>query len=189
MSINFSDVPAASANEYLEPGMYRLSVDKEGTKVVTENVKSPYLQVRFVAANGASVTEKFFLTAKALPRLQYLHEAWFNKRLERSFDSFKDIGEYFKAGLTAKIVSRPMVTGGKITADGKFYSGLPYSGFVIMSEADFEEGPFEKDSVRYKNAVRIEKPNAAVAGTDAALLPGTDIPTTGSLPDGADSPW
>lgn len=185
--ISFAGVKPASENTYLEPGMYRLKVDKDKTVVVAVPDKTPYLSVRFYDEKNGSVNEKFFLTAKAMPRLQYLHETWFNKKLDKAFPNWVAVGEYFKAALTSKIVTRPMVVGGKITADGKFYSGLPYTGFVILEEALFEEGAFDKDSEQYKRVVKLEKPNPAVAGTDAAMLPAGEAytaPTTVT-----DSPW
>lgn len=191
-AINFSQIDSAATNEFLEPGMYRLKVDadKKYTKLVSEDSKTPYLQVRFVSDKGASVTEKFFLTTKALPRLQYLHEAWFNKKLDRKFDSMKEVGEYFLKALIVKIVARPMITGGKFAANGKFYSGLPYTGFVIADESLFEEGKFDKDSARYKDVVSFEKPNPAVAGTNAAILPDLDLPSAGDVTlDSTDIPW
>lgn len=187
--IDFGQVNAASSPEFLEPGMYRLKVDKTNCKVVTPEGKTPYLSVKFVSESGASVNEKFFLTAKALPRLQYLHEAWFNKRLDKAFKSMIEVGTYFVAALTAKIVTRPMVTGGKFTADGKFFSGLPYTGFVVADESLFEEGAFDKDSPRYKQVVQIEKPNPAVAGTSAAILPGADELPSGGGASSGDLPW
>jgi hypothetical protein len=190
-SINFSTVNAATASSYLEPGMYRLKVDAANTKVFTPEGKTAYLSVKFVTENGASVTEKFFLTAKALPRLQYLHEAWFNKKLDKQFKTYPEVGEYFRHALTLKIVSRPMIVGGKVNADGKFFAGLPYSGFVVADEGLFEEGAFEKDSARYKNVVQVEKPNPAVANNNAALLPDSDLPSTGGYQpmDDTNSPW
>jgi hypothetical protein len=186
-TIDFGKVDAAQNPEFLEPGMYRLKVDKEGTKLVTPQGKTPYLNVKFISETGGFINEKFFLTAKALPRLQYLHEAWFNKRLDKAFKSMLEVGNYFNAALTSKIVTRPMITGGKISADGKFYSGLPYTGFVVADETLFEEGVFEKDSARYKQVVQVDKPNPAVANTNAAILPSTDaLPSTTSTDD---SPW
>jgi hypothetical protein len=185
-TIDFGSVDAATMPEFLEPGMYRLKVDKDNCKLVSVDGKTPYLSVKFVSEKGGSVVEKFFLTAKALPRLQYLHEAWFSKRLDKAFKSMIEVGTYFVAALTSKIVTRPMVTGGKLTADGKFYSGLPYTGFVVTDESLFEEGPFDRDSIRYKNAVQVEKVNPAVLNTNSAILPGMD-----SLPEGSDKdmPW
>lgn len=190
-SINFSQVPTATSSSYLEPGMYRLKVDPTGTKVVAVPGKTSYLAVKFIADNGGSVTEKFFLTAKALPRLQYLHEAWFSKKLDKSFKTYEDVGEYFRKYLTTNVTSRPMITGGKFTADGKFYSGLPYTGFVIADESLFEEGPLDPNSARYKNVVTVEKPNPAVANTNSALLPeADDLPDSGYVPvDDNESPW
>jgi hypothetical protein len=139
-----------------------------------------------------AVHEKFFLTAKALPRLQYLHEAWFGKKLDKKFDTYPQIGEYFQKALCLKPeVSRPMITGGKFTADKKFYSGLPYSGFVVADESLFEEGAFDPDSARYKNVVQWDKPNPAVASNNSVIIPDSDLPTSGYLPvdDGNDNPW
>jgi hypothetical protein len=118
--------------------------------------------------------------------LQYLHEAWTSKRLEKAFTSMIDVGNYFQKVLVAKIVTRPMITGGKVTADGKFYSGLPYTGFVVADENLFEEGAFDKDSARYKQVVQIEKPNPAVANNNAAILP-EQLPTAAGNPD--EMPW
>lgn len=186
--VNFAGVESAAESTYLEPGMYRLKIDKDKTSVVITEGKTPYLSVRFYNEKGGSIIEKFYLTAKAINRLQYLHEAWFNKKLDKTFPSWAATGEYFKAALTSKIVARPMVVGGKITPDGKFYSGLPYTGFVIVDEALFEEGAFDKDSEQYKRVVKIEKPNPAVATTDAAMLPAGD---GGFVPPASatDSPW
>lgn len=185
--INFGQVPAATAQEFLEPGMYRLKVNPDKTKVETPQGKTPYLAVQFVNEGGSSITEKFFLTAKALPRLQYLHEAWFSKKLDKQFSSYKDIGDYFVKALTTKLVSRPMITGGKIATNGKFYSGLPYSGFVVADESQFEEGAFAKDSEQYNRVVKKEKPNPAVAQSDDAILPGTDSNSGFVAVD--DNPW
>ena len=187
-SISFAGVESATESTYLEPGMYRLKVDKDKTSVIAVQDKTPYLSVRFYDEKGGSVNEKFFLTAKAMPRLQYLHEVWFNKKLDKAFTSWTAVGEYFKAALTSKIVTRPMVVGGKITPDGKFYSGLPYTGFVVMEEALFEEGPFDKDSEQYKRVVKLEKPNPAIAGTNAAILPSGDSGFVAPA-GGSDMPW
>lgn len=188
--IDFGRVDAAAETTYLEPGMYRLKVDKDRTNLVAPEGKTPYLSVKFVNENGAGINEKFFLTAKAMPRLQYLHETWFNKKLDKTFTSFIAVGEYFKAALTSKIVTRPMVVGGKITPDGKFFSGLPYTGFVILEEALFEEGAFDKDSEQYKRVVKTEKVNPAVANTDSSILPeaGYTAPSGPAAPAG-DLPW
>lgn len=190
-AIDFSNVEVAKGSEYLEPGMYRLKVDADNVKVETPENKTPYLSVKLVSENGSSITEKFFLTAKALPRLQYLHKGWFGKELSRTFTNFIEVGNYFKAALTSKIVTRPVITGGKVTPDGKFYSSLPYTDFILPDGIkDFEEGPFEKDSERYKRVVRIEKANPLVANSNEALLSNTSEPK-GYVPaaNAGDMPW
>lgn len=175
--IDFSKIPVPTATEFLEPGMYRLKVDKDAVKLETPQGKTPYLSVRFVSDKGASLTEKFFLTKKAIPRFQYLHQAWFGKEIDKVFNSYEEIGEYFAKALVVKIVSRPMVTGGKIGTDGRFYSGLPYLGFVV-DESLFEEGSFEKDGEAYNRVVQKQKINPSVANTDITILP-----------EGEDNPW
>jgi hypothetical protein len=187
--IDLGTMEAASVSEYLKPGMYRLKVDAEGTKVYTPEGKTAYLAIKFVSEKYGSLTEKFFLTSKAIPRLLHLHEAWFGKKCVYKASSYKDIGDYFKQALTAKIVTRPMMTGGKITADGKFYAGLPYTGFVIADEGQFEEGVFEEDSARYKQVVKIEKVNPLVAASNDTILPSSDASGGYKPLDDKQMPW
>lgn len=186
--VNFGNVDAATESAYLAPGMYRLKVDTESLKVIAPEGKNAYLAVRFVDEKGGAVGEKFFLTAKAMPRLQYLHEAWFSKKLEKSFTSFVQVGEYFQYALAQKPITKPMVVGGKVSPDGRFFSGLPYSGFVIVDESQFEEGPFEKGSDQYNKVVQVQKANPAVAHTDAAMLPSAE--GAGYVPvEAGKNPW
>src|SRR5688572_15454988 len=107
--IDFSKIDVPQSSKYLEPGMYRLKVDAENVKLMTPQGKNMYITVRFVDKNGASVTEKFYLTAKAMPRLQYLHEAWLSKKLTVQFKTFEEVGNYFIKLLIGKIVARPMI--------------------------------------------------------------------------------
>lgn len=172
--IDFSGVEVPTDAQYLAPGMYRLKVDKSSVKVVTPEGKNAYLSVRFVDKNGSGVTEKFFLTDKTKPRIQYLHNAFLGKPIDTPFTSYKQLGDYLAKVLTAKIVARPMVTGGTQAPDGKFYSGLPYLGFIVADESLFTEGAFDKDSPEYKRVVTIQKPNGAVANTDASILPSAE---------------
>ena len=182
--IDFAQIDSATQASFIEPGMWRLKIDAPSVTVETPDKKTPFLKVKFLHENGGSLTEKFYLTPKVMPRFQYLHEAWFSKKLDKKFTSMLEVGQYFAKALTSKIVTRPMITGGKITVKGDFYSGLPYTGFIVADENQFEEGPFEKDSVRYKNVVQIEKTNPAVANTNNAILPGADASA-----EDVSSPW
>lgn len=67
-----------------------------------------------------------------------------------------------------------IVVGGKLTPDGKFYSGLPFDRFIILDEKEFEEGPFEKGCALYNKVVKVEKPNPLVALTNDAILPSAE---------------
>lgn len=187
-SIDMGQVaPAESTSfKYLEPGMYRLKVDTESVRVDTPQGKTPYLSVRYLSESGASVVEKFYLTPKAIARLQYYYMALTGKKLDKVFSSYVEIGQYFEKLLKSKPLTFPMVVGGKITVEGKLYSNIKYTDFIIPANVDFEEGAFEKDSANYKDVVRYDKPNPAVANTDATVLPGTGyVPIAGA----EDLPW
>lgn len=183
--INFGQVDPAKSRSFLEPGMYRLKIDTDNVNLVSVPGKNPYLSVKYVSEDGASLTEKFYLTEKSLGRLQYYYLALTGKKLDKAFTSYIEIGQYFESLLKAKAITKPMITGGKETTDGKFYSGLPYTDFVVTDESLFEEGPFDKDSPQYKQVVTVEKPNPAVKGTNAPVLPGY-VPVTDAS---GKSPW
>jgi hypothetical protein len=183
-AFDFSNVEAAKGGQYLRPGMWKLTptaVDFE-----QPDKGNPRLKVTFSHKDGSSLKEMFFLTPKALGRLQYLHEAWFGKKLEKAFSSAEQIGEYFKKALLSKSKEMPMLVGGEQTMDGKVYARLPYTGFVIMREDLFEEGEFEQGSARWNdNVKKKDGGNSAILASNSAVLPDTDEASD----DTDDMPW
>lgn len=182
--INFGQVEPAKSGSFLEPGMYRLKIDQESVAVVNNPGKTPYLLIKYVAQDGASVSEKFYLTEKSVARLQYYYKAITGKILDKIFSSYLEIGQYFESLFKAKPLTLPMKTGGKIAANGKFYSGLPYTNFIIPEGVDFEEGAFDKDSANYRDVVTIEKADPAVQNSNAPVLPGYS-----PVGDPSSTPW
>lgn len=178
---DFSKVEAAKQSKFITPGMWRLTptaVDLE-----TPENGNPRLNVVFTHRDGGSFRERFIITPKALSRLQYLHEAWFGKKLEKAFSSVEQLGEYFKKALLTKVKEMPMIVGGEEAQDGKVYARLPFTGFVVTNEDLFTEGEFEPSSARYKDVVK--RRTVVDLPSDAAVLPTTD-----ELPSSDDEmPW
>lgn len=184
---DFSSIDSASSTSYLKPGQYEVSIKE--VKFEKPVNKTPYINVTFVTKEGGQVTEKFFVTPKALNRLQYLAEGWTGKRVEKGFTSLDEIGAFFEKYLTAKQVTRKLVVGGQESEDGtRVFAGLPYSGFILPDNVPFEAGEYTKDNPRYAEVVRKAQKTAA-SGTNRALL-GDDsgIPTSGST-SSEDAPW
>lgn len=173
---DFSKTKAATANNYLNPGIYRL----RPTEVKLDKFAkgSEYIGIKFETEDGQSFIEKFnFGTEKgnkvSAERLQYLHEGFFGKSLTKNFTSTKEIADYFSKYLTTKPIVKTIVVGGR--DDGKnVYACLPYAGFFVDEDSDVELGEFESGSAQYKKVVRKDEKTSEVAGRANGLLNDTD---------------
>ena len=151
---DFSKVQPATVGNYLEPGLYKLRI-KEAKGIESKQNKTPGLAVTFHNQDGQTVTATFYVTENTLDRLQYLHSAWLGKNADGKFKSAEEIIEYFVKALTssaAKKITKVVLLGGNIAENGKVFSDLPYSGFVVEDE-NVELGEFDKDSKEYKKYV------------------------------------
>ena len=183
---DFANVDAPKGGGYLQPGHYYLTITKSefikptGTKP-DGSAKTPYLEVTFEGATG-SMIEKFFVTPKSIDRLQYLHLSWFDKKLDKLFDSAEGVGAYFAKVLTMKPIKKAVCVGGKQGTDGKIYAGLGYSNFVLPDDMNIEEGPFDPNSLNYKNNVKMMPANASMT-TNNVMLPSNSVPDNDPLND------
>jgi hypothetical protein len=151
---DFSKVQPATVGNYIEPGLYKLRI-KEAKGIESKQNKTPGLAVTLHNQDGQSVTATFYVTENTLDRLQYLHSAWLGKNADGKFKSAEDIIEYFVKALTttaAKKITKVVLVGGNIAENGKVFSDLPYSGFVVEDE-NVELGAFDTDSKEYKKYV------------------------------------
>lgn len=161
---NFKETESAKESSYLKPGVYPVKITK-GEKGLTKTSSTPYVGLTFTTDNGLAITENFMITDKAISRLQYLHEAYTNKKLDKVFKSADEVADYFikqfSTGKGATIVKRVIVGGevnGKIT-----YGNLPYTAFVDVDNK-YEDGEFEEGSDEWNKFVR--KSNRATEATN-----------------------
>jgi len=174
MSFNFNGAKAATANNYVNPGIYKVKVTNVELGKF-ENKGTEYVGITFETEDGASFTEKFsFGSEKAvetsISRLQYLHEAWFTKPLAKDFDSLNEVASYFKKALTGKTIIKTIIVGGNKSAQGTVFASLPYAGFVIEDTDDVEYGEFDPKSPEYKKYVRVNNTTSEVSGKANGLL-------------------
>lgn len=166
---DFSKVAPATAGNYLDPGIYKVKV-KEAKAVESKKNNTPGIAVTFITKEEETVTETFYVTEETTGRLQYLHNAWLGKNLEGTFKSESEVVAYFVNSLNgAKKTVKTVLVGGKIGENGRVFSGLPYSGFVI-EEGDVELGAFDPDSKDYKKYVTVSNLKNEVAGKKNGIL-------------------
>lgn len=174
-TLDFSNVDSVSGG-YLSPGVYRVKPTAVELREAKEVGKNSSLKFTFEAVTegyeGYSVDTNFFLTQKALPRLQYLHEKYFGIKLENKSISFKDLATYFSKKMLPKPKSFLLVVGGSESAkDGKIYADIPYADFIIDEAAhpDVEEGPYEEGSAAYNKVIRKQKALGATSSSAAVM--------------------
>lgn len=170
---DFQSTEAAQETSYLKPGVYAVKITEVKAGEFPQK-KSPYLGVTFTTAEGLSITEKFPLSEKALGRLQYLHEAWTNKKLDKVFKSVEEVETYFaKTFVNKKAGARNLVVGGEI--NGKVtYGSIPYTGFIAGDDSDLELGEFEEGGDNWKKYVRKSNRPTETTGRTSGILNNDD---------------
>lgn len=169
MSLNFKDVDMPKEGvEYVKPGFWKLA--PVSAELVAEPDRKPYVKINFEGDKG-KLTEKFYLTEPALPRLQYLHFSLYGKRIEKDFSN-EEFTKYLNTLFEKKSVPLNLKVGGEIADNGKVYARLVFNNFVIDGE-NFEEGAFEEGTARYNEVVK--KPNYSGGGgapqTNSPIVP------------------
>lgn len=179
MAYNFGKTKAATANQYLNPGIYKLKVS-EVAKGEFSNKKTDYLGIKFENEDGLSFVEKFsFGTDKsaevAVSRLQYIHLGFFGKECTKEFTSLDEIVAYFKKALTEgkKTIVKTIVVGGNESGNNVF-ACLPYAGFILEDDNDAELGEFDPSSKEYKKVVKKNNSTSEVADKPNGLLNDAD---------------
>ena len=179
MGFNFKDVEVPVEITFVRPGFWKLAPTK--AELIKKENKVPYLEITFEGEAG-KMKDKFYLSEKAISRLQYLHIELYEKRLEKSFENDHDLEAYFNTLFSKKRILLNLVVGGEETTDGKLYTSLPYAGFV-SSDPNYKEGAFEKNTTEYNNVVK--KSNVPV-NSDVIQTP---YASTSKGSTGSDFPW
>lgn len=172
---DFGAIDAPKQVNYLRPGYYKMSIVEAKFEQPTGETKdgkpkTPFVAVTFLADEG-QMTENFFVTPKAFARLQYLHEQWIGKKLEKKFESIAEIGAYFEKLLTdarVKKIFHTTCVGGKEGNAGAIFASLPYANFVINEEEKVSLGAFAEDSFEYRQ--NVKKNYTAATTTDDVML-------------------
>lgn len=170
---NFKETESAQESSYLKPGVYTVKITK-GEKGITKTSSTPYVALTFTTNEGLNLTEKFMITDKAISRLQYLHEAYTNKKLDKIFKSAEEVADYFITKFTdKKCPAKKVIVGGE--TNGKItYGNLPYTGFVVDAASKLDEGEFEKGDDNWNKYVKESNRTTEATGKKNGLLNDAD---------------
>lgn len=177
---NFKETEPSKDMQYLRPGTYRLTIQnavytKPNGQKPDGSPKTPFLEITFVGDSG-QMSSKFYITPKAIERLQTFFTNWFDQKLDKVFDSTDAVGAFLEKAFTsekAKKTFKRMVISGRQVGD-KVYADLPFKGYIVPDTIeDWKEGPFEKGSAEWVYWVRVEA-NASTGSSDVML----SVPTS-----------
>lgn len=170
-SINFEGVGVAESTprNYVTPGYRKLQF---GTvEAISSTQKgTPGLQFNLVNETGGTLKTDFWLSAGALPRLQYLHKSLFGALLTKAMTP-GELADYFNKNINGKKTYN-FIVGGKKSGD-KTYCELPYTNFIVPEGEEFTEGDFSSDDE--KRYIRTSQEQAVVNSTHETVLSSNDI--------------
>lgn len=186
---DFSTAEIGQDNQYLEfPGEYLATISKTELVQPDDTSKNPYLSVTFTTKYG-DITDKFFITAKALGRLKALFLGVWDKELDKTFSTVKEVADFFISAL-----AKPKEVGIKVIGEkvgDKVYKKLAYSGFIFSDLTAFEEKPIRPGDPLYDSYVSVKAPVTAPAST-TIIPPVVNTPSwseVASVDDSSDLPF
>lgn len=169
-TFDFSNAEAAKEVSYLKPGVYSMKITE--VKLDKFPKGSPFLGITFETVDGLKLTEKMgFSTEKALEvfisRLQYLHEAWTGKKLDKVLKSVEEVEAYFKKTfVNPKAGTRLIVVGGEVNGKN-VYATLPFTNFITT---ELEEGEFTEGDENWKKYVKASNRKSEASGKKNGVL-------------------
>lgn len=169
-TFDFSNAESAKEVSYLKPGVYAMKITE--VKLDKFPKGSPFLGITFETADGLKLTEKMgFSTEKALEvfisRLQYLHEAWTGKKLDKVLKSVEEVEAYFKKTfVNPKAGTRNIIVGGEVNGKN-VYAALPFTNFITT---DLDEGEFTEGSDEWKKYVKASNRKSEASGKKNGIL-------------------
>lgn len=188
-TFDFKNAEAAKESAYLKPGIYTMKITE--VKIDKFPKGAPYLGFTFETADGLKFTEKMgYSSEKAVEvfvsRLQYLHEAWVGKKLDKILKTPEEVQAYFsKTFVNPKAGTKNIIIGGEVNGKN-VYAALPFTNFITTEdETEFTEGSDEwkkyvkasnrkSEASGQKNGILNESDDAADSGADAKDTPEDD---------------
>lgn len=173
-NFNFNNVDEASENSYTEPGTIAVFTIAEVKFDTTQNGKD-YMEVKFDESPTASMTHRFYMSEKALPRVQSLYKAVVGAPLQGENITEQQI----IAALTGKQVAL------KITGrlyEGKIYSDLPFGGFCKAPNL-IGELAFTQRETNELESMRAQAAMATAAAPQQNGTAGAPVQATGGADD------
>ena len=167
--INFNGIGVAESTAYVTPG-YRVMYFGKCEAISSTAKGTPGIQFLLNNGEGGTFKADFWLSAGALPRIQYLHKAVFGKLLNEVMTP-GELAAYFNKGISPK---KPynFIIGGKKSGD-KTYCELPFTNFIVPDGEGFVAGDFtHEDEKRY---IRASADQSAVNASNAAVIGSDDI--------------
>lgn len=170
-AINFNGVSVAENTPLVRvhPGFRSLFFGKCEAIASTQK-GTPGLQFILNDGNGGSFKTDFWLSAGALPRLQYLHKALFGGLLEKAMTP-SELADYFNKNINQK-KAYGVIVGGKNVGD-KVYCELPYTNFIADEGTAFEDRDFTSDEE--KRYIRTSQEQSVVNNTNESVITSSDI--------------
>lgn len=172
-NFNFKETESAKEISYLKPGVYDMKVTD--VKIDKFPKGQPYLGITLQNEEGLSFTEKMgYSSDKArevfMARLQYFHEAWTNKKLDKVFKSVEEVESYFKkCFVNPKAGTRKVIIGGDLNGKN-VYASLPFTNFILNEDSDLELGEFEENGASWKKYVKTSNRKSEAAGKKNGIL-------------------
>lgn len=162
MSLNFSGVEEAKELRMTPPGTIDVFKIQKVEFNASKNKGTMYMGVQF-SRKEDGFQHSFFLTEKALPRIQSLVKAATGKALD---------GEMEEQGMISMLEGKEIAlrVTGKISENGKGYPDLPFGGFAKPAK--------QKDELTFSVTEK-----AQIAKTLEAIMNASSTPTESSSKD------
>lgn len=162
--LNFDSVGEAEEMNIVQPGTKAIFKIIKGEGKQNANGKD-YLELTFQQDTGAEFRHQFYLSPKALPRIQHLYKAVTGSKIQ---------GAITVEGIIAALMNKKfaMKVTGRVGSNGKTYCDLSFGGFAAPVDKLDELAFTPKEQQSIDEALENQKNSMSIADSESGAPKG-----------------
>ena len=172
LQLDFDGVEEAQGSNMTMPGTIGMFTISDCVYAPSKDKGTPGLKFTFDSADGSSFTHTFWLTGKALSRLQHLAKHALNTSLSGKIQTSQLVVSFKGKKVALKVTAQINESNGRV------YPDLPFGGFAADKVEDLKFNGRELEEIEKGKALAARTNNSQADAEDDGIAATADTPGT-----------